>query len=88
MDLTGLPPMWIQVGDYEVLLSDAQGLARRATDAGVDVDFKVWPGLWHVFQGAARMVPEARASLAELGRFVRDRVPEGSGTPTDLGESD
>jgi acetyl esterase/lipase len=87
MDLTGLPAMWIQVGDHEVLLSDAEGLTRRATDAGVEVDFKVWPGLWHVFQGAARMVPEARDSLAELGRFVRNRVPEGSGPPPGLSES-
>jgi monoterpene epsilon-lactone hydrolase len=74
MDLDGLPPMWIQVGDHEVLLSDAQRLARRAESSGVDVDFKVWPGLWHVFQGAARVVPEARASIEELGRFVRERL--------------
>jgi acetyl esterase/lipase len=74
MDLEGLPPMWIQVGDHEVLLSDAQRLARRAESAGVDVDFKVWPGLWHVFQGAARVVPEARDSIEELGHFVRERL--------------
>jgi monoterpene epsilon-lactone hydrolase len=74
MDLTGLPPMWIQVGDHEVLLSDAQRLARRATEAGVEVDFKVWPGLWHVFQGAARLVPEGQESIEELGRFVRKHL--------------
>jgi acetyl esterase/lipase len=77
MDLSGLPPMWIQVGDHEVLLSDAERLAEGAAEAGVEVDFKVWPGLWHVFQGAARMVPEAKESLTELGRFVRARVGEG-----------
>jgi acetyl esterase/lipase len=37
----------------------------------VPVDFKVWPGMWHVFQGAARLVPEARESVEELGSFVR-----------------
>ncbi|MGW8268033.1 MAG: alpha/beta hydrolase [Longimicrobiales bacterium] len=74
MDLGGLPPMWIQVGDHEVLLSDAERLARRASDAGVPVDLKVWPGLWHVFQAAARFVPEARESVAELGRFIRARL--------------
>ena len=70
MDLAGLPPMWIQAGDHELLLSDAERLARRAADAGVEVDFKVWPGMWHVFQAAARLVPEGRNSLADLGRFV------------------
>lgn len=75
MDLRGLPPMWIQVGDHEILLSDAQRLARRASDAGVPVDFKVWTGLWHVFQAAARFVPEARESVEQLGRFVRAHLP-------------
>jgi len=76
MDLTGIPPMWIQVGDHEVLLSDAERLARRASDAGVEVDFKVWPGLWHVFQGAARFVPEAKDSIEELGTFTRKHLKE------------
>jgi acetyl esterase/lipase len=58
------------VGDHEVLLSDSERLARRAREAGVEVEFKVWPGLWHVFQGTARWVPEGRESLEELGRFV------------------
>jgi len=72
MNLAGLPPLWIQAGDREVLLSDAKRLARRAAAAGVEVDFKVWPGMWHVFQGAARIVPEARDSIQELGRFLRE----------------
>lgn len=80
MELTGLPPQWIQVGDHEVLLGDAECLARRATHGGVDVDFKVWPGLWHVFQAAARLVPEARDSIEELGQFVRKHLgPDPSG---------
>jgi len=83
MDLAGLPPMWIQVGDHEVLLSDAQHLAKRAAEGGVEVDFKVWPGLWHVFQAAAGVVPEGRKSLEELGRFLRKHLgpsPGGGGT--------
>lgn len=74
MDLTGLPPMWIQVGGHEILLSDSVKLAQRAGEAGVKVDFKVWPGLWHVFQGTARFVPEARESLEDLGRFLRTHL--------------
>jgi acetyl esterase/lipase len=71
MDLSGLPPMWIHVGDDEVLLSDAERLAERAEKAAVPTEFKVWPGMWHVFQATARMVPEGRKSLEDLGRFVR-----------------
>ena len=74
VDLTGLPPLWIQVGDHEVLLSDAERLADRAAKAGVEVSFKIWPGMWHVFQSAARYVPESRQSIEELGRFLRGRL--------------
>jgi acetyl esterase/lipase len=84
MDLAGLPPLWIQVGDHEVLLSDAERLARRAADRGVEVDFKVWPGLWHVFQAGARVVPEGRDSIQELGRFVRNHLCQGPGGRSDL----
>jgi acetyl esterase/lipase len=75
MELAGLPPLWIQVGDDEVLLSDAERLAERASRAGVPTEFKVWPGMWHVFQSAARLVPEGRESLEDLGRFVRESLP-------------
>ena len=71
MTLVRLPPMWIQVGDHEVLLSDAQRMANRAAADGVEVEFKIWPGMWHVFQAAASFVPESRASLEELGLFLR-----------------
>ncbi len=75
MELAGLPPLWVQVGDDEVLLSDAERLAERASRADVHTEFKVWPGMWHVFQSAARLVPEGRESLEDLGRFVRERLP-------------
>ena len=76
--LAGLPPLWIHVGEHEVLLSDAQRLAARAAEDGVDVEVKVWPGMWHVFQATARYVPEARRSLEELSAFLQKRlsIPE------------
>ncbi len=74
MDLEGLPPLWIQVGDHEILLSHAERLAGRAIQDGVEVSFKIWPGMWHVFQSAARYVPESRKSIEELGAFLRERI--------------
>lgn len=70
-DLTGLPPLCIHVGDHEILLSDSIRLAERARASGVDIDLKVWPGMWHFFQASARFVPEARRSIDDIGRFVR-----------------
>jgi len=74
MSLAGLPPLWIQVGDHEILLSDAQRLANRAAEDRVEVALKVWPGMWHVFQTAARYVPEARRSLEELSAFLQPKL--------------
>lgn len=71
LTLAGLPPAWIHVGDHEILLSDAERLASRAREDGVEVEFKVWPGMWHVFQATARYVPEARQSLEELSHFLK-----------------
>jgi monoterpene epsilon-lactone hydrolase len=69
-DLKGLPPLCIQVGDDEVLLSDSLLLARKAEEAGVKVVFETWKGMWHVFQGFAMMMPEAKRAIDSLGEFI------------------
>lgn len=33
-------------------------------------DLRIWPDMPHVFQGCAAFLPEARAALAEAGRFL------------------
>ena len=76
--LAGLPPLWIQVGDHEILLSDAERMAEKAIRDGVEVEFKIWPGMWHVFQATARYVPEARRSLDELSEFLERKLPRTS----------
>jgi len=74
MDLAGLPPLCLHVGDHELVLSDSIQLAERARAAGVEVEFKIWPHMWHVFQTMGSLVPEARQSIAEIGRFVARHI--------------
>ncbi|NIQ24918.1 MAG: alpha/beta hydrolase fold domain-containing protein [Pseudomonas stutzeri] len=69
-NLTGLPPMLIQVGSREILLSDSTRLAHKAQGAGVDVTLEVWDGMWHVFNSFAN-VPEAQRANAAMGAFFR-----------------
>jgi monoterpene epsilon-lactone hydrolase len=73
-DLRGLPPLFIQVGDNEVLLDDSTRLAERARAAGVEVDLDIWEGMWHVFQMSAAQVPESRQALDKVGALVRARL--------------
>jgi monoterpene epsilon-lactone hydrolase len=69
-DLHGLPPLLIQVGSSECLLSDCQGFAEKAKAAGVDVTLEVWPGMQHEWQFAANIMPEGRQAIARVGEFV------------------
>ena len=69
-ELSGLPPMLIQVGSHEVLLSDAIRLARRAASDDVAVTLEVVPGVPHVFQAYAAVLDEADAALDRATGFI------------------
>jgi epsilon-lactone hydrolase len=69
-DLCGLPQMFIQVGSIEILLSDAQLLTAKARQAGVEVQLKIWKGMWHVWQISDRLT-EAKQAVKEIGNFIQ-----------------
>jgi acetyl esterase/lipase len=70
-DLTGLPPMLIQVGSVETLLDDSLMLARRAAIAGIPVELQIWPEMIHVWHLFFPILSDGRKSLASGGAFVR-----------------
>jgi len=72
--LTGLPPLLIQVGTADLLLSDSERLATAATHAGVDVTLQIGEGLPHVYQ-LLLGTPEAAQATEQIGKFLRARVP-------------
>ena len=69
-DLAGLPPMYLQAGTHDILLSDSDRLAERARDAGVEVAYATYEEMWHDFQLGAGLVREADEALADLGRAL------------------
>lgn len=73
-DLTGLPPLLIQVGSAEVLLDDSLRLAVRAAESEVDVSLDVVAGAPHVFQYFTGFLPEADEALERAAAFVRRRL--------------
>jgi acetyl esterase/lipase len=70
-DLTGLPPLLIQVGSHEILLDDAVRLAARAGTYDVPVELQVWPEVPHVFQGFAALLDEADSALNSAAEFIK-----------------
>jgi acetyl esterase/lipase len=73
-DLVGLPPVLIQAGSTEMVLADAELMADRLDQAGVDCELQVWEDQVHVFQ-AADFLPEAHRALRKLGTFAKARTP-------------
>ena len=69
-DLTGLPPLLLQVGGIEVLLDDSSLLKARANEAGVPVEMEVWDDMPHVWHHYAPILPEARQAIGKIGEFV------------------
>lgn len=68
--LAALPPMLLQVGERETVVSDSEEFVRKAHAAGAKAELEVWPGMIHVFQQFPAMLPEARHALAAGGRFL------------------
>lgn len=69
-DFKGFPPMLIQVGSYEMLLSDAVNVAAKAKRAGVKVRLSIYEGMFHVFQMGLRMMPESKNAWHEVEEFI------------------
>lgn len=69
-DFRGFPPMLIQVGSYEMLLSDSVSVAAKARQQGVKVRLSIYDGMFHIFQMAAKMLPESKRAWVEVGKFI------------------
>ena len=67
-DLTGLPPILIHAGSYEVLLDDSRRLAERARAAGASATLATWPVVPHVWQ--LFPLPEAAQSMDQAAAFL------------------
>ncbi|MEN6476141.1 MAG: alpha/beta hydrolase [Syntrophaceae bacterium] len=73
-DLGGLPPLLIQVGSDEILLSDAHRLAARAKEDGVDVVLNVLDSMCHFWTLYAGVLPEAHQAVQNAGFFLRQHL--------------
>lgn len=71
-DFSGFPPVLIQAGTHEILLSDSVRLRDRLVAAGIPCRLEVWNGMWHVFQ----MFPIKRSNEAmeSIGRFLLEQL--------------
>ncbi|MBL0075487.1 MAG: alpha/beta hydrolase [Rhodocyclaceae bacterium] len=69
-DFTGLPPIFFQASNTEMLCDESVRAAARAHQDGVVVELELWQNLPHVFQALAKL-PQADAALKSITRFVQ-----------------
>lgn len=80
-ELTGLPPLLLQVGTAETLLDDSTRFAAKAESAGVEVTLEPWEDMFHVWHFFAGMLPEGQQAIDRIGEFVRQRTSGAVGAP-------
>jgi acetyl esterase/lipase len=73
-ELSGLCPIYIQVGECEILLSDSTRYAEKAEKAGVDITMEIWPNMFHAWQGFWMIIPEGIAAIEKLGTFLQKNL--------------
>lgn len=73
-NLSGLPPIYIQVGEEEMLLDDSVRFATKAGVDGTEVKLEIFPKLFHVFHGFWLILPEARAANKKLGEYLKEHL--------------
>ena len=67
----GLPPVLIHAGSEEIFVDECRDLADRLEAAAVDVELKVYDGMWHEFQVHAPLVRRSTEALEAAGEFIR-----------------
>lgn len=76
-DLTGLPPMYLQVGQFDTVREGAIRLAENALKSGVAVTLESWPGMIHGWHGLVNAgVPEALTAWQAIKRYIEELVAD------------
>ena len=71
-DLRGLPPLYLQIGQFDTVREGAIALGVNALRAGVAVTMESWPGMiqgWHGLVTAG--VPEANYAWSAIRRYAQ-----------------
>lgn len=65
-DYRGFPPILIQTGEAELLLSDSDRVVEKAKSQGVDVTYYTYPGMYHTFYITHPSLPESRRAWKRI----------------------
>ncbi|MEV0945773.1 alpha/beta hydrolase [Rhodococcus sp. NPDC049939] len=71
VDLSGLPPTYIEVGELDIFRGEDITYGRRLADAGIPTELHLHPGCPHAFEGLAPDADVSRRAIADRVRRLR-----------------
>ncbi len=78
-DLRGLPPILVQIGEAEVMLSGAINLAIRLGEHRVHSVLEIVPDMFHVWHLFAAVLPEGQQAIDRAARFAKAALTDAVG---------
>lgn len=70
-DLAGLPPALVLTASHDPLVEEAKAYADRLAAAGVDVTYRMYPGMIHGFMTMAGAIDMGRKAIDETAASIR-----------------
>ncbi len=74
--LEGFPPIYIQMGEKEILTRQAIEFKHLAEEAGVSCTIDTWPKMMFMFQMADEYLNESHLALDKIGKMLKG-TPKG-----------
>ncbi|MBJ7537077.1 alpha/beta hydrolase [Marinomonas transparens] len=71
-NVQGLSPILLQLGENEVMLSDALRLGTNLAEARVRTSIEIWPGMFHVWHLFAGILPESDQAIDSAVAFIKN----------------
>jgi len=73
-DFHGLPPLFVQLGSFEILRDEGAAVVENAIRDGVDAKLDEWPEMVHTWQLFAAKIPEGREAIERIGQFLKHHL--------------
>ena len=70
MDLTGLPPTFVTVGEHDFLYIECMAYAKKLVKAGVETTTVVYKGMGHAYGDNIGVYPQSEDCAMEMGKFI------------------
>jgi acetyl esterase len=73
-NLAGQPPALVITAGFDPLRDEGQAYAERLRAAGVDVEYREYPGQIHAFVSLTKAIPQGLACTREIAEYLRRRL--------------